>query len=148
MPIGYKIKQLREAMGVTQKQFAAAIGEWTQSLSRWENGISSPNAEKLPKIAEALSVSILTLFEQATARPTPMMPHETIHAFIAEKCELDESARIPRSDMYAAYAKWAQNPISRNVFGKLFLAAAPTVWRRCVRNRYDRYWEYVGVRLR
>ena len=36
------MKQLREAMGLTQEQFAAKVGVTLATVNRWENGRAEP----------------------------------------------------------------------------------------------------------
>lgn len=56
-----QIKSARKACGMTQEQLAAKVGVSTQAVSKWE--ISSyPDASLLPAIANALGVTIDTLF--------------------------------------------------------------------------------------
>ena len=37
-----RIKELRAAMGLTQEQFAAAVGVTYATVNRWENGNANP----------------------------------------------------------------------------------------------------------
>ena len=37
-----RIKKLRAAMGLTQEQFAAAVGVTYATVNRWENGNANP----------------------------------------------------------------------------------------------------------
>ena len=43
-----RIRELRDALGLTQEQFAAKIGMTTSTVNRWENsrGVPSPLALK------------------------------------------------------------------------------------------------------
>lgn len=59
--IGQQIKKYRLAKEITQEQLGRLIGVTTQAVSKWECG-STPDAEILPALAEALGVSIDTLF--------------------------------------------------------------------------------------
>ena len=49
-----KLKELREAKGLTQAQLADAMGVDQAVISRWESGKVSPNAENLAKLKELL----------------------------------------------------------------------------------------------
>ncbi len=53
-----KLKELRNALGLTQQQLAAALCVTPQSVSRWENGVVYPDMEMLPEIADYFSVSL------------------------------------------------------------------------------------------
>jgi len=47
-----KIKKLRAAMGLTQEQFAAAVGVTYATVNRWENGNANPQPLALRRIEE------------------------------------------------------------------------------------------------
>lgn len=50
-----RIKRLRLALGMTQLEFAVAIGHGTQAISVWERGIHAPLSrarKELDKLAE------------------------------------------------------------------------------------------------
>lgn len=52
------IKTARNRLGMTQSQLAERIGVERTVLTHWENGDTSPRVEHLPRIADALGVSI------------------------------------------------------------------------------------------
>lgn len=56
--LGSKIKKLRKEKGLTQIEFGNQLGVVKQTVSSWENGVSSPNNETLIKIASIFDVSI------------------------------------------------------------------------------------------
>lgn len=57
--IGLRIKTIRKQNGLTMKEFGKLIGDAAQSLvTRWENGTSIPNNERIKKIAEIGNVSV------------------------------------------------------------------------------------------
>ncbi len=65
--IGKRIKEQREALGLTQEQFAEKIGVTTNYISTVERGASFPRCEKLILLlngletsADAISVMFLT----------------------------------------------------------------------------------------
>lgn len=53
-----RLEQLRKAKNYTQAQLAKQIGVTQKDISRWENGLFSPNAQNLKKLAEALNCSV------------------------------------------------------------------------------------------
>ncbi|HCA05319.1 MAG TPA: hypothetical protein DEO32_05415 [Ruminococcaceae bacterium] len=59
--IGEQIKKYRLQKGYTQDRLGRDVGVTTQAVSKWERG-STPDAEILPLIADALDVSINALF--------------------------------------------------------------------------------------
>lgn len=61
--IGFRIKELRRGKGVTQEQFAAALGLTGQAVSKWESGVGCPDISLVPVIAGYFRVSIDELFD-------------------------------------------------------------------------------------
>lgn len=61
--LGEKIRILRERKGYSQTEFAEVIGVSRQSISKWENGESTPDAYNLKSIANILNVSLDELLE-------------------------------------------------------------------------------------
>jgi len=60
--LGENIKQLRGELALTQEQLAGRLGCTAQAISKWENGTTAPDIVMLPLLAQALGVSIDTLF--------------------------------------------------------------------------------------
>lgn len=56
--MGEIISSLREEKGLTQKELGAKIGVGERTIFKWEKNISLPDISTIPKIAEALEVSI------------------------------------------------------------------------------------------
>lgn len=52
----HTLRQWRQLAGLTQEQFAEAIGVHRTTIVRWEQGKTHPTAEDIPKIEKALSV--------------------------------------------------------------------------------------------
>jgi len=61
MKVGWVIKRLREQKGLSQNKLAKLAGIPRPKISRWEAGIENPSAKYLPKLAQALGVSVDTL---------------------------------------------------------------------------------------
>jgi transcriptional regulator with XRE-family HTH domain len=57
--IGTRIRQRREALGMTQADLAAKVGGKTdaQQISKWERGQHKPGDDRMERIAVALDVS-------------------------------------------------------------------------------------------
>lgn len=51
------LAQLRSERGMTQRELAALVGCYPKDISRWENGVRTPGAESLAKLAAALGCS-------------------------------------------------------------------------------------------
>jgi len=61
--IGGNIKKLRAEKGVTQEQLAEHLSVTYQSVSKWENNVTSPDLYLLPAIADYFETSIDELFQ-------------------------------------------------------------------------------------
>ena len=53
---GNRLKELREAAGLTQKALAAIAGVGQSAIAQWEAGIREPGWSKVVAIAQALGV--------------------------------------------------------------------------------------------
>jgi len=63
MQIGDKIRKVREAKGLSQKQVAISLGMDQAQYSRIENGKTDPSFSNVTKIAGALGVELSELFK-------------------------------------------------------------------------------------
>lgn len=52
------IKTLRKERGLTQEELAIRVNVVRQTVSKWEKGLSVPDADMLQKIAEVLEVPV------------------------------------------------------------------------------------------
>ena len=62
MKVAERIKQIRKAKSLSQKEVTAAINMGTAQYSRIENGRTDPSISTLEKIAQALGVTLAELF--------------------------------------------------------------------------------------
>lgn len=56
------IKERREALGLTRTQLGDRLGVSKVAVRKWELGLSMPNADKLPALADLLHCTIDALF--------------------------------------------------------------------------------------
>lgn len=59
-----RLRELRQATGMTQKQFAEAIGFRKDLYNKYERGVARPSYETLLRIADELDISLDDLFER------------------------------------------------------------------------------------
>lgn len=90
--MGSIIMRLRKEHELTQEQLANALGITFQAVSKWENGISSPDISALPLLADLFGVSIDELFGRA-----PLVPYEA---------PAREEALAPRAEDAASDLPW------------------------------------------
>lgn len=69
MPMVMRIKERREAAGLTQKQLAAAMGVMQSAISSWEKETYLPNVRQLPLLASVLGCTINDLFTPTDSIP-------------------------------------------------------------------------------
>ena len=59
------LKTLRRQKGFTQEELAVRLNVVRQTVSKWEKGLSVPDAELLTRLAEVLEVPVSTLLGSA-----------------------------------------------------------------------------------
>ena len=70
--IGANIARLRKEKNMTQDQLANLMGISFQAVSKWENGLSSPDVSNFPMLADVFGVTIDELFgREAGQREAP-----------------------------------------------------------------------------
>ena len=58
---GENLKMLRKQKGFSQEELAVRLHVVRQTISKWEKGLSIPDAEMLIRLAEILEVSVSEL---------------------------------------------------------------------------------------
>ena len=57
------IKKIRKAKGLSQDEFAVKLNVVRQTVSKWENGLSVPDAEMLIRIVDELDTDVSVLLD-------------------------------------------------------------------------------------
>lgn len=73
-PIGRRIAALRHARGLTQMALAERVGVKGGSVAGWEVGKAAPSRETLPRVADALGVSVDALLGRQPLDGPPSLP--------------------------------------------------------------------------
>ena len=68
MSLGESIRELRRAKDLTQEELGKLLEMTSQTVSKWERNESYPDAEMLPKLADALGVSLDRLYGRPVTR--------------------------------------------------------------------------------
>ncbi len=55
--IKYRIKELRQEKGITQKALAEFLGKSPTAVASWEQGLSEPNVNDIRTLCKIFSVS-------------------------------------------------------------------------------------------
>lgn len=90
MTLNEKIKTLRKKIGMTQGQLADKLGVTRQTVSKWENGMSVPDADILTNMADIFDVTVSELLGY-DAEDVPVNDYPRILALLNE--ELAEKNR-------------------------------------------------------
>lgn len=61
------IKNLRKSKGLSQEELAVKLNVVRQTVSKWENGLSVPDADMLIALSQVLDTPVSTLLGQALA---------------------------------------------------------------------------------
>lgn len=61
------IKNLRKSKGLSQKELAVKLNVVRQTVSKWENGLSVPDADMLIALSQVLDTPVSTLLGQTLA---------------------------------------------------------------------------------
>ena len=59
--LGENLRRMRERRGITQEELAERVHVVRQTVSKWEKGLSVPDADLLMAVAETLQVSVSDL---------------------------------------------------------------------------------------
>ena len=81
------IKALRKAKGLSQEELAIKLSVVRQTVSKWEKGLSVPDAGMVIQIAEALDTTVNVLLGEET--PEPEEP-ETVKVLAEKLAVLNE----------------------------------------------------------
>ena len=65
------IKKLRKAKGLSQEELAEKLNVVRQTVSKWETGLSVPDAGMLISLAEELDTSVSILLGEDVPEPAP-----------------------------------------------------------------------------
>jgi len=96
--IGKRIKRVRKARGLAQKEVISAIGMDPAQYSRIENGKTEPYIGTVERIAKALGVSIGELLNE---QATPTVVH-TVDMTLMERVRLIGS--LPQKEQETIFA--------------------------------------------
>lgn len=73
MSVGDKIMRLRLERGMTLEEFGKLFGASKSNVSKWENGRTLPNPERLKQIADLAGISVEELLEDKTMNTTHLI---------------------------------------------------------------------------
>lgn len=93
------IAALRKGAGLTQEALATKLGLTYQAVSKWENGLSCPDVQLLPEIADIFNISIDQLFGREPVAPAPAAePQPEAEPAALIKIESDRPVNVTYED--------------------------------------------------
>ena len=124
-----KLIVLRKNKGLTQDDFAKAVGVSRQAVYKWENGTSYPEVPKLLEIKALYGISLDDLFDDSFEVAVPEKKKRK-RAAVAEKApetkaEPTEIKPEPKAESVAAPAPKAEEPVVIKEEPKAEPVAAP-----------------------
>ena len=69
--LGENIKAIRKSKGLSQQELAVKLNVVRQTVSKWEQGLSVPDAGLLIALSEALETPVSALLGETAAAPQP-----------------------------------------------------------------------------
>ena len=95
MTFNEKLIVLRKNKGLTQDDFAKAVGVSRQAVYKWENGTSYPEIQKLIEIKALFEISLDNLFDDAFEVAVPEKKRRRKAAAPAEKAAVPVKEAAP-----------------------------------------------------
>lgn len=103
--LGNTIARLRKERGMTQEQLANELNISYQAVSKWENGVSSPDLSNIKRLSELFGISIDELFGLTTRPEEHELPQIVSHSYVEQKTPEDPMETQDAADAQETVAK-------------------------------------------
>ena len=130
------IKALRKTNGLTQDELAIRLNVVRQTVSKWEKGLSVPDAEMLQRIAEVFEVNVSQLLG------APINQNENIDV-IAEQLSRINEQLVVKNNRSRKIWKTIGIILAIIIAGQLLLVALGITAYKSYEVGTDTYEEYV-----
>ena len=130
------IKALRKTKGLTQDELAIRLNVVRQTVSKWEKGLSVPDAEMLQRIAEVFEVNVSQLLG------APINQNENIDV-IAEQLSRINEQLVVKNNRSRKIWKTIGIILAIIIAGQLLLVALGITVYKSYEVGTDTYEEYV-----
>ncbi len=131
MSLGERIVELRGLAGLSQNQLAKAMEVSRQAVSKWETGLSTPDAGKLIHLAEVLDTDVeyLTTGRRSFARRPPVVVNtvETVEK-VVEKPVVQ--VKIVEKIVEKPVVEFVEKPVVKKVY-RTKLVRSPMEFALC-----------------
>jgi putative transcriptional regulator len=101
MMLNENIKSIRKSKGLSQEELAIKLNVVRQTISKWEQGLSVPDADMLISISEVFEIPVSTLLGETVIEPTV----DDLKA-ISEKLEIINLQLAHRKSMKQKMLHW------------------------------------------
>ena len=130
------IKALRKTKGLTQDELAIRLNVVRQTISKWEKGLSVPDAEMLQKIAEVFEVNVSQLLG------SPINQNENVD-IIAEQLSRINEQLVVKNNRSRKIWKTIGIILAIIIVGQLLLVVLGFTAYKSYEVNTDTYEEYV-----
>ena len=121
-----KLVILRKSKGLTQDDFASAVGVSRQAVYKWESGQSYPEVPKLLEMKMLFTISIDELLDDSYDLPVPEKKRKKrAPKPEAPKAEAPKAAPTPKAEPVAPKVEAAPAPKAEPIAPKIEVAPAP-----------------------
>ena len=117
MSVGQRITELRKQQNISQLQLAKDLGISRQAVSKWENGQSLPDTEKMIQLAEILDTDIeyLSSGRRSMGRRPPVVL-ETVNTVEVEKVVEVPVVKIVEKIVEKPVVEYVEKPVVKKVY--------------------------------
>jgi len=96
---GERLKNAREASGMSQENMADRLGVKLTTVDKWENGAMYPRANRLQMLASLLNVPLLWLLAGSQKVPDPTAGVSNNELMLQKMTDLNAKVREIQSDL-------------------------------------------------
>ena len=96
---GERLRNAREASGMSQKKMANRIGVKPATVEKWETGKMDPRANRLQMLASLLNVPLLWLIAGSQNVPDPTSDITNQEMMLQKIADLDSKIGLLKSDL-------------------------------------------------
>ena len=114
------IKAIRTSKGLSQQELAVKVNVVRQTVSKWEQGLSVPDADLLIALSEALETPVSTLLGE-----TVSAPEADVLKAISEKLEIVNLQLAQRTEHKRRVLRWLLISLCAGI---LAISAALIAW--------------------
>lgn len=124
-----KLKRFRKEKGFSQEQLAVRLHIVRQTVSKWEQGLSVPDAEMLVRVSEVLEVPVADLLGKTAGEEPPDSTPDSIARELQKLNELLASQAATQAERRKKLLA-VLVPAAAALLAILFLAAVYPQWNR------------------